>query len=157
MPPTLFVFSFLELGPGFWIRFTVHYNLCIGTIAGLGEPRNIGHCVGHCSAPDLSGTSLSPDTFCKYSFFRQNFFHVCRQFCLFLWSYFRFWDKSGTLYCVRDFSFKPYYYFKINTLCLTLFFIYFLFDFLTYFLHFSSFSYRVSFFLFQSIFNCGVH
>ena len=27
------------LGPGFWIRFTVHYNLCIGTINGLGKRR----------------------------------------------------------------------------------------------------------------------
>ena len=25
------------LGPGFWIRFTVHYNLCVGTIVALGS------------------------------------------------------------------------------------------------------------------------
>jgi len=25
-----------KLGPGFWIRFTVHYNLCTGTVLGLG-------------------------------------------------------------------------------------------------------------------------
>lgn len=26
------------LGPGFWIRFTVHYNLCAGTVLALGSP-----------------------------------------------------------------------------------------------------------------------
>ncbi|CAE7559238.1 POX5 [Symbiodinium microadriaticum] len=30
-----------QLGPGFWIRFTVHYNLCIGTILGLGNDDQI--------------------------------------------------------------------------------------------------------------------
>lgn len=30
-----------QLGPGFWIRFTVHYNLCVGTILGLGNDRQI--------------------------------------------------------------------------------------------------------------------
>lgn len=29
------------LGPGFWIRFTVHYNLCMGTILGLGSPEQV--------------------------------------------------------------------------------------------------------------------
>ena len=24
-------------GPGFWIRFTVHYNLCAGTVLALGS------------------------------------------------------------------------------------------------------------------------
>ena len=26
-----------DVGPGFWIRFTVHYNLCAGTVVALGE------------------------------------------------------------------------------------------------------------------------
>jgi acyl-CoA oxidase len=30
-----------QLGPGFWIRFTVHYNLCVGTILGLGNDSQI--------------------------------------------------------------------------------------------------------------------
>ena len=25
-------------GPGFWIRFTVHYNLCFGTVLAVGGP-----------------------------------------------------------------------------------------------------------------------
>lgn len=29
------------LGPGFWIRFTVHYNLCAGTVLGLGNEDQI--------------------------------------------------------------------------------------------------------------------
>ena len=33
--------SILFLGPGFWIRFTVHYNLCVGTVLGLGGPEQI--------------------------------------------------------------------------------------------------------------------
>ena len=30
-----------KIGPGFWIRFTVHYNLCVGTILGLGNDEQI--------------------------------------------------------------------------------------------------------------------
>ena len=30
-----------RLGPGFWIRFTVHYNLCMGSILGLGNEQQI--------------------------------------------------------------------------------------------------------------------
>ena len=30
-----------KLGPGFWIRFTVHYNLCMGTILGLGSDKQV--------------------------------------------------------------------------------------------------------------------
>lgn len=30
-----------QLGPGFWIRFTVHYNLCVGTVVGLGTPEQV--------------------------------------------------------------------------------------------------------------------
>lgn len=30
-----------SLGPGFWIRFTVHYNLCAGTVLGLGNDEQI--------------------------------------------------------------------------------------------------------------------
>eukprot|EP00976_Prorocentrum_cordatum_P041530 842655-Prorocentrum_minimum.AAC.1 len=30
-----------KLGPGFWIRFTVHYNLCCGTVLGLGNEEQI--------------------------------------------------------------------------------------------------------------------
>eukprot|EP00128_Syssomonas_multiformis_P005568 Colp12_sorted_trinity150504_noHs@34804 len=29
------------LGPGFWIRFTVHYNLCVGTVLGLGNKEQV--------------------------------------------------------------------------------------------------------------------
>ena len=29
------------LGPGFWIRFTVHYNLCAGTVLGLGNEQQV--------------------------------------------------------------------------------------------------------------------
>ncbi|KAJ8604309.1 hypothetical protein CTAYLR_002552 [Chrysophaeum taylorii] len=28
-------------GPGFWIRFTVHYNLCLGTVLAVGSPKQI--------------------------------------------------------------------------------------------------------------------
>jgi len=31
----------VSIGPGFWIRFTVHYNLCVGTIVGLGNDEQI--------------------------------------------------------------------------------------------------------------------
>lgn len=30
-----------KLGPGFWIRFTVHYNLCMGSVMGLGNDEQI--------------------------------------------------------------------------------------------------------------------
>ena len=30
-----------KLGPGFWIRFTVHYNLCVGTVCGLGNDKQV--------------------------------------------------------------------------------------------------------------------
>jgi len=30
-----------QLGPGFWIRFTVHYNLMAGSVAGLGNPDQV--------------------------------------------------------------------------------------------------------------------
>eukprot|EP00759_Apiculatamorpha_spiralis_P040899 PhF_6_TR39665/c1_g1_i9/m.58888/K00232/E1.3.3.6, ACOX1, ACOX3; acyl-CoA oxidase len=30
-----------RLGPGFWIRFTVHYNLCVGTVVGLGNTQQL--------------------------------------------------------------------------------------------------------------------
>jgi hypothetical protein len=30
-----------RLGPGFWIRFTVHYNLCMGTVLGLGTEEQV--------------------------------------------------------------------------------------------------------------------
>ena len=30
-----------KLGPGFWIRFTVHYNLCVGTVLALGNPQQV--------------------------------------------------------------------------------------------------------------------
>jgi len=29
------------MGPGFWIRFTVHYNLCMGTIVALGNANQV--------------------------------------------------------------------------------------------------------------------
>lgn len=28
-------------GPGFWIRFTVHYNLCFGTVLAVGNPEQV--------------------------------------------------------------------------------------------------------------------
>ena len=28
-------------GPGFWIRFTVHYNLCFGTVLAVGTPEQV--------------------------------------------------------------------------------------------------------------------
>jgi acyl-CoA oxidase len=31
----------VEQGPGFWIRFTVHYNLCFGTVLAVGGPEQI--------------------------------------------------------------------------------------------------------------------
>ena len=31
----------VEHGPGFWIRFTVHYNLCFGTVLAVGGPDQI--------------------------------------------------------------------------------------------------------------------
>ena len=30
-----------KVGPGFWVRFTVHYNLCVGTILALGTEQQI--------------------------------------------------------------------------------------------------------------------
>jgi hypothetical protein len=30
-----------QLGPGFWIRFTVHYNLMAGSVLGLGSPEQV--------------------------------------------------------------------------------------------------------------------
>eukprot|EP00408_Alexandrium_pacificum_P066442 CAMPEP_0171178468 /NCGR_PEP_ID=MMETSP0790-20130122/12766_1 /TAXON_ID=2925 /ORGANISM="Alexandrium catenella, Strain OF101" /LENGTH=473 /DNA_ID=CAMNT_0011643389 /DNA_START=56 /DNA_END=1477 /DNA_ORIENTATION=+ len=30
-----------SLGPGFWIRFTVHFNLCCGTVVALGNPEQV--------------------------------------------------------------------------------------------------------------------
>jgi len=30
-----------QLGPGFWVRFTVHYNLCAGTVLGLGSAEQV--------------------------------------------------------------------------------------------------------------------
>ena len=30
-----------KLGPGFWIRFTVHYNLCVGTVLALGNAQQV--------------------------------------------------------------------------------------------------------------------
>ena len=31
----------VQEGPGFWIRFTVHYNLCFGTVLAVGGPEQI--------------------------------------------------------------------------------------------------------------------
>jgi len=31
----------VEHGPGFWIRFTVHYNLCFGTVLAVGGPEQV--------------------------------------------------------------------------------------------------------------------
>ena len=31
----------VQHGPGFWIRFTVHYNLCFGTVLAVGTPEQI--------------------------------------------------------------------------------------------------------------------
>jgi len=30
-----------KVGPGFWVRFTVHYNLCAGTVLALGTPEQV--------------------------------------------------------------------------------------------------------------------
>eukprot|EP01063_Lacrimia_lanifica_P009340 TRINITY_DN16334_c0_g2_i1.p2 TRINITY_DN16334_c0_g2~~TRINITY_DN16334_c0_g2_i1.p2 ORF type:complete len:501 (+),score=203.73 TRINITY_DN16334_c0_g2_i1:103-1503(+) len=30
-----------RLGPGFWIRFTVHYNLCVGTVLAIGSDEQV--------------------------------------------------------------------------------------------------------------------
>uniref|UniRef100_A0A7R9T8Y4 Acyl-coenzyme A oxidase n=1 Tax=Prasinoderma coloniale TaxID=156133 RepID=A0A7R9T8Y4_9VIRI len=30
-----------DYAPGFWVRFTVHYNLCFGTVVALGEERHL--------------------------------------------------------------------------------------------------------------------
>lgn len=30
-----------KIGPGFWVRFTVHYNLCMGSILGLGSDEQV--------------------------------------------------------------------------------------------------------------------
>ncbi|KAJ9457412.1 Acyl-coenzyme A oxidase [Diplonema papillatum] len=34
-----------KAGPGFWIRFTVHYNLCVGTVLGIGSDEQIQEAV----------------------------------------------------------------------------------------------------------------
>ena len=31
----------VKQGPGFWIRFTVHYNLCFGTVLAVGSPEQV--------------------------------------------------------------------------------------------------------------------
>ena len=33
----------MEHGPGFWIRFTVHHNLCYGTVLAVGSDAQIAH------------------------------------------------------------------------------------------------------------------
>lgn len=35
-----------RLGPGFWIRFTVHYNLCMGSVLGLGSEEQVAQLEG---------------------------------------------------------------------------------------------------------------
>lgn len=52
-----------RLGPGFWIRFTVHYNLCMGTVLGLGSDQQVQElddiqARGKLPATDLPACSL---------------------------------------------------------------------------------------------------
>lgn len=37
----LLAFHAPKLGPGFWIRFTVHYNLCMGSVVSLGNKEQV--------------------------------------------------------------------------------------------------------------------
>ena len=49
----------VEHGPGFWIRFTVHYNLCMGTILAVGSDSQIAQLSSYQAAGDLGCFSLT--------------------------------------------------------------------------------------------------
>jgi acyl-CoA oxidase len=44
-----------RLGPGFWIRFTVHFNLFAGTVVALGTPQQIQALEDRCRQRPLLG------------------------------------------------------------------------------------------------------
>jgi acyl-CoA oxidase len=48
-----------QLGPGFWIRFTVHYNLCMGTVVALGSEEQVKELDALQSRGDLGCFSLT--------------------------------------------------------------------------------------------------
>eukprot|EP00285_Hemiselmis_virescens_P015016 CAMPEP_0173377968 /NCGR_PEP_ID=MMETSP1356-20130122/1210_1 /TAXON_ID=77927 ORGANISM="Hemiselmis virescens, Strain PCC157" /NCGR_SAMPLE_ID=MMETSP1356 /ASSEMBLY_ACC=CAM_ASM_000847 /LENGTH=503 /DNA_ID=CAMNT_0014330893 /DNA_START=67 /DNA_END=1578 /DNA_ORIENTATION=- len=48
-----------QLGPGFWIRFTVHYNLMAGSVLGLGSPAQVSLLDDMQDAGDLGCFSLT--------------------------------------------------------------------------------------------------
>jgi hypothetical protein len=57
-----------KLGPGFWIRFTVHYNLCVGTVLALGSPQQV---------EDLKG-ALMPFAFKVFHLTTRLYFQACK-------------------------------------------------------------------------------
>ncbi|CAM9113786.1 unnamed protein product [Ectocarpus fasciculatus] len=48
-----------KLGPGFWIRFTVHYNLCMGTVLALGSEEQVASLKGMQDRGELGCFSLT--------------------------------------------------------------------------------------------------
>jgi len=46
-------------GPGFWIRFTVHYNLCMGTVLAVGGPEQISSLDASQAAGELGCFALT--------------------------------------------------------------------------------------------------
>ena len=49
----------LDHGPGFWIRFTVHYNLCFGTVLAVGSDEQIDALADIQAAGELGCFSLT--------------------------------------------------------------------------------------------------
>ena len=66
-----------ELGPGFWIRFTVQYNLFAGTILGLGGDEQLKMLETRYDGGNLSDRDATPSPVAPCSTRRQ------RGFCIF--------------------------------------------------------------------------
>lgn len=49
----------VKQGPGFWIRFTVHYNLCFGTVLAVGGPEQIAALAASQAAGELGCFALT--------------------------------------------------------------------------------------------------
>lgn len=53
-----------KLGPGFWIRFTVHYNLCVGTVLALGSAQQVEDLKGNRKVQPLFARKVQPMSAC---------------------------------------------------------------------------------------------
>ena len=49
----------VEHGPGFWIRFTVHYNLCFGTVLAVGGDEQVAWRIYHEFQQSLNAQELA--------------------------------------------------------------------------------------------------